>query len=177
MRKISKLLSIVLCLSLVMGLAIVANAADLSGTYILGDTKEDGTQVAGKAVSESKDFGYLYEAEVTTDNTRIQYTIAKSGSGYTITDCYGRLLGVSGDYTSFQLTETGDAALWNITASGDKFIVTNVSNGKTIDFSEHNPILKGRPASCSALALLAKAMVVALGVPAAVKPPKPTLSS
>ena len=39
------------------------------------------------------------------------------------------------------------------------------------------PMANGRPASCSSCALLAIASGTALGVPAAVNPPKPTLSS
>lgn len=141
MKKISKILSIVLCLAMVMGLVVVASAAPViaNGTYIIADMDENNVLVAGKCPSESKDFGYLYDdytAEEKHERTIYKFTNV-SGNKYTIQDCYGRFLGVDGTYKSFQVyaTNQGDSCLWNITASGSEYVIENVSNSRKIDFS------------------------------------------
>lgn len=96
----------------------------------------------------TKKYGYLYTANVTDNGGTITSVednaflfIATSG-GYNIVDSKGRYLYMSGTYTSFQLSETltaGDQTfVWNpVLQSDGTFKITNVGNGKYIQYSKN----------------------------------------
>ena len=124
-------------------LSIYAAAATeettLDGTYIIADDGAEG-QVAAKALPASYNYGYLYTADVTEDNTEIQFTLTHvSGDNYTITDCNGKLLGMSGTYNNFNVYAagtTGDHVLWTITEAGNgQYSIVNVEKSKSVDYS------------------------------------------
>lgn len=93
-------------------------------------------------------YGYLYTAAVTDNGGTIQsvednaFLFLATSGGYNIVDSKGRYLYMSGTYTSFQLSKTliaGDNTfVWNpVLQSDGTFKITNVGNGKYIQYSKN----------------------------------------
>ena len=113
----------------------VAKIAD--GTYVI---------VAGNqaltALSTSKTYGYMNGTAVTfADGTLTGYdednifTITNTANGFTITDCHGRLVYLSGTYNSFNVGKASAGHEWVAYDLGNgTYNIVNVQKGKTMGY-------------------------------------------
>ena len=107
--------------------------------YLLVAYNNDSTYYA-YPLDESKKYGYLYcgEAEGQLDEIKVKssyndtFTFTTEGTGYSIADPYGRYLTQSGEYKSFQLSDT--PAAWNVEPQADGTYKIEM-NGYYIQFS------------------------------------------
>lgn len=110
--------------------------------YILVAKTDDGCVTAQTASSSAK-YGYLPTGRAKSSGDEVIATpgdeimITGSEGEYTLTDAEGRVLWMSGDYTSFQLGDEGaNDVKWSISISVDGIAtITNNSKGKSIQYS------------------------------------------
>lgn len=113
-------------------------------------TIADGTYVitAGKltmsSLASDKGYGYPTATEVTISGGAVTghtaadvLTIKNVEGGITIQDAYGRYFYLKGTYNSFNVDATAPAEghIWELLADGDKYILVNAMNKKTLAYS------------------------------------------
>lgn len=114
------------------------------GTYVFA-TLSDGAYKIAQNIESSKNYGYLYVNDVTSDGNTIStvskgltFTIKSTADGYTIQDESGRYLIMTGSYNSFNLTENPtEGQYWDITTNADgTFTIKNKATNKWIQYSK-----------------------------------------
>ncbi|MDY6206299.1 MAG: DUF6359 domain-containing protein [Prevotella sp.] len=114
------------------------------GTYILAALKEGSTYVVAKPVESGKAYGWLYTVDVAMADEAIaaeaanEFTFKAVEGGYTIQDATGRYYYMSGNYNSFQVSESLPEAdyVWTVTFNAEgNVVITNVGKNKTIQYS------------------------------------------
>lgn len=114
------------------------------GTYVFA-ALSDGAYKIAQNIESSKNYGYLYVNDVTSDGNTIStvskgltFTIKSTADGYTIQDESGRYLIMTGSYNSFNLTENPtEGQYWDITGNADDtFTIKNKATNKWIQYSK-----------------------------------------
>lgn len=114
------------------------------GTYVFA-ALSDGAYKIAQNIESSKNYGYLYVNDVTSDGNTIStvskgltFTIKSTADGYTIQDESGRYLIMTGSYNSFNLTENPtEGQYWDITTNADgTFTIKNKATNKWIQYSK-----------------------------------------
>ncbi len=100
--------------------------------------------LVAKSLSLNKEYGYLYTATKAVNNGCIEnwvyyaYTLTAVEGGYTIQDQYNRYLYQTGDFNSFNVSDTipAEGAVWTIViAENGEATITNTSVNKYIQYS------------------------------------------
>lgn len=114
------------------------------GTYVFA-TLSDGAYKIAQNIESSKNYGYLYVNDVTSDGNTIStvskgqtFIIKSTADGYTIQDESARYLIMTGTYNSFNLTENPtEGQYWDITGNADgTFTIKNKATNKWIQYSK-----------------------------------------
>lgn len=114
------------------------------GTYVFA-ALSDGTYKIAQNIESSKNYGYLYVKDVTSDGNTIStvskgltFIIKSTADGYTIQDESARYLIMTGTYNSFNLTENPtEGQYWDITGNADgTFTIKNKATNKWIQYSK-----------------------------------------
>lgn len=114
------------------------------GTYVFA-ALSDGAYKIAQNIESSKNYGYLYVNDVTSDGNTIStvskgltFIIKSTADGYTIQDESARYLIMTGTYNSFNLTENPtEGQYWDITGNADgTFTIKNKATNKWIQYSK-----------------------------------------
>lgn len=139
MKKISKILSIVLCLAMVMGLAVMASAAETTPTIA------DGEYVIvcpayNKALSSEKTSHYNVGVDVTISGNTVsgygeteKWTVTNNADGSITISQNGQKLAMADSYSSLNLGEVNDK--WVLEDAGNGlYYVKNAVRGNYIEW-------------------------------------------
>ena len=120
--------------------AAAGSAATIAdGTYVIAFGK-----LTMSSLASDKGYGYPTATEVTISGNTVTghtaadvLTIKNVEGGITIQDAYGRYFYLKGTYNSFNVDATAPAEghIWELLADGDKFILVNAMNKKTLAYS------------------------------------------
>lgn len=119
------------------------------GDYVFTAIGADGQYYPFGRLAEGKTYGYMYPEAIAVDNDVIAadaaadfvITLTATEAGFTLKNAIGQYLYMSGNYDSFNVTETvGEEGYdWTVTSKGsDQFVITNVLKEKSVKLNYYN---------------------------------------
>lgn len=102
------------------------------GTYVIST---NGLTFA--ALDESKTYGYAPANDASAYTEVDVMTITNVEGGFTMQDCYGRYVYMSGTYNSFNVSTTAptEGHVWQLKNNGTNLYMVNVAKDKTLAYS------------------------------------------
>lgn len=97
------------------------------------------------ALAENKGYGYMPTVDIAVaDGVATGYTnneiivIKNVAGGFTMQDCYGRYIYMSGNYANFNVSADvpAEGHIWTATATEGGYIITNVLKGKNLVYGD-----------------------------------------
>lgn len=121
-----------------------------AGNYVIASLGADGQYYPFGRLADGKTYGYMYPSAITVTSGKIAaddaadfiITLEATEAGFNIKNVLGQYFYMSGNYDSFNVTETvgAEGYDWTVDATGgaDLFTITNVLKQKSVKLNYYN---------------------------------------